>query len=666
MARAGCDQCLGCQMILRLPVLPRQAIRGARIVGRLLPLAALSVCLWLMAVHLRTVDLSAVWAAAAAIGTGPILLAMGLTAGSLAAVAGFELTARRMIGLAGPRGPAMRVGVAAVAIAQLAGFGALTAAFARWRGQPDLGLARATELSVVVSLAFMAALCTWAALALTVAQDLVGLSVGIAAVTVAMILKLAPGSRLPGLTPGCGAQVFIWTAIDIGFGAGVLFVLLPSDVFPGGSAFVAAYLAALVAGFLSQSPGGIGAFDLAFLALMPTPPDERLLAALLAYRLIYHVVPALAGVALLARPGRPSAPGPLQPARGPGLLRALARAPSGDWALVHQGAGVLLQAVPFGGWLVAPAGRWQVALGDPSGAATVTAFAQTARSVGQRPALYRVGTRTAVSARCAGWGVVRVAVEGWVDPRTWSPDAPACRSLRRKLRQATAAGLRIEVEPPDLPMTQMATLATLWAARHGGEKGFSMGRFAPGLVRQAVVVLAWQGPQLAGFVTLNRGQQCWTLDLMRQAPDAPDGTMQALVTAAVDAARAAGVPALSLACVPCPPDWIPHVLSRHLIRPGLQQFKASFAPQWAPRYLSTPNRFQLPLALAAIARAIHSPGPLHRDMVPPPSAHATTFGFDSPPLPCERAASFTTTAPAQQPARPPESRPHDQRPFPPA
>jgi phosphatidylglycerol lysyltransferase len=99
--------------------------------------------------------------------------------------------------------------------------------------------------------------------------------------------------------------------------------------------------------------------------------------------------------------------------------------------------------------------------------------------------------------------------------------------------------LRIVVEPADLPLVQMTTLATLWAARNGGEQGFSMGRFDPALVTRAVVVLAWDGARLVGFVTLNRGCDHWALDLMRLSDRAPDGTMQSLVSAGILAARAA-------------------------------------------------------------------------------------------------------------------------------
>ncbi|MCW8140897.1 MAG: hypothetical protein KIT58_18500 [Planctomycetota bacterium] len=68
-------------------------------------------------------------------------------------------------------------------------------------------------------------------------------------------------------------------------------------------------------GVLSHVPGGLGVFEGAVLALLtPYVPAHTVLGALLAYRVIYHVIPFLLAVALLAafelRPRARSAPSP--------------------------------------------------------------------------------------------------------------------------------------------------------------------------------------------------------------------------------------------------------------------------------------------------------------------------------------------------------------------
>jgi phosphatidylglycerol lysyltransferase len=98
----------------------------------------------------------------------------------------------------------------------------------------------------------------------------------------------------------------------------------------------------------------------------------------------------------------------------------------------------------------------------------------------------------------------------------------------------------------------------------------------------------------------------WTLDLMRHAPDMPDGTMQALVTHAILVAQAAGVAQLSLAAAPLPS------LRENGEDAGLARFKQGFAPRWQSLYLVAPGAVSLAITLAEIARAIHAPPPLRR------------------------------------------------------
>jgi len=153
----------------------------------------------------------------------------------------------------------------------------------------------------------------------------------------------------------------------------------------------------------------------------------------------------------------------------------------------------------------------------------------------------------------------------------------------------------------------MAGVAARWAKAHGGERGFSMGRWCPDYVAGQRVFLARHEGRVIAFVTLHESPGEWTLDLLRSLPDCPDGTMYALLTAAIDAARAAGIPRLSLAAVPCAQH---RRKARHPPDGGLTRFKAAFAPRWEPLYLCAPSCWALGLAAADIARAIFRPAPL--------------------------------------------------------
>jgi phosphatidylglycerol lysyltransferase len=104
---------------------------------------------------------------------------------------------------------------------------------------------------------------------------------------------------------------------------------------------------------------------------------------------------------------------------------------------------------------------------------------------------------------------------------------------------------------------------------------------------------------------------------MRHGRDMPEGTMHALVAAALADAKALGVPRLSLAGLPPLPDrrrrFAARMIATGLARlsgPGLHQFKASFAPAFVPQYIAAPRLTDLILGAVTIAARIRWPGPL--------------------------------------------------------
>ncbi|MBW7934077.1 MAG: lysylphosphatidylglycerol synthetase family protein, partial [Gemmatimonadaceae bacterium] len=92
------------------------------------------------------------------------------------------------------------------------------------------------------------------------------------------------------------ASSFDWLAAGT-----VLFVLLPADHPVPYGAFLGAFLLAQVVGLLSHVPGGIGIFESVIVLLMKDEiPPAGLVGALLAYRVVYYLVPLGAALALLA------------------------------------------------------------------------------------------------------------------------------------------------------------------------------------------------------------------------------------------------------------------------------------------------------------------------------------------------------------------------------
>jgi phosphatidylglycerol lysyltransferase len=155
-------------------------------------------------------------------------------------------------------------------------------------------------------------------------------------------------------------------------------------------------------------------------------------------------------------------------------------------------------------------------------------------------------------------------------------------------------------------------VADAWAARRGGERGFSMGRFDPDYIAAQRVYAARQAGRIIAFVTFHDHGRAWVLDLMRSVENAPNGTMHALVAAAIADAAGQKCRALSLAALPSGPrrDAFGIFAQRLVPADGLRQFKLSFAPRLAPRYLMAPTPSGLVLSGLDIIRRVHRPVPL--------------------------------------------------------
>ncbi|MDX9975811.1 MAG: bifunctional lysylphosphatidylglycerol flippase/synthetase MprF, partial [FCB group bacterium] len=100
----------------------------------------------------------------------------------------------------------------------------------------------------------------------------------------------------PGFAVG---QVLIASA-DLLAAAGVCYVLLPPGTGLSYIVFVGVFVVAILAGVVSQVPGGIGVFEtIVMLLLQPYLSGPPIVATLLAFRAIYYLVPLAVAAAVL-------------------------------------------------------------------------------------------------------------------------------------------------------------------------------------------------------------------------------------------------------------------------------------------------------------------------------------------------------------------------------
>ena len=591
--------------------MPASAAQQVRAAARFMRIAApfgiAALCLWVLHERLGDMDLRGLWDAAAQLSWMNWVGALIATAVSIWAVGRYDTVAHRHLGTGVADAPGRRAGMCAIAFSQTVGFGVVTGSFARWRLIPGLSPIVAVQLTGFVALSFLTALalliagsCLFTPFA--AGYDWISLLCLVLAGPLLAIAFFNPQIRFGRLSfrlPSLPAMWAIlgWTLLDTVAACTALYLLVPNAADIGWHLIFPAYLIALGAALLSGTPGGVGPFELTFLALLPSAPDMDLMVGIMAFRLVYFAVPALiAGMVLLFPPR--DAQEELEESPDRDLCPDRPRA---ETAIIDQNGGYVMRG-NLSDMAVLETDQVLVGLFDPvcgGRKADLTLLQQEAKARNLRPCLYKCTASIATTARRAGWKVIRVSAEAVLDPMSFSTKGSKRRQLRRKLRQAEKAGLRIEQAGDILPFAEMARIDAEWQASNGRAKGTTMGRFEPGYVAAQQVFLAWDGDRLAGFVSLHGANREWCLDLMRADRTAPDGTMHALICAALDAAKARNVPRLSLAAVTDPK------FRRGAC--GLEQFKRSFDPRWQPLYMAAPGWTSLALAAAELWRLVHRP-----------------------------------------------------------
>lgn len=617
---------------------------GLGLVGRLLarhlvPFALAALVLFLARERLMGIDWDEVWQASRQTSLWQWLGGLAATIVSFWALGHYDAVVHRMLGTGVDARQAGRSGMAAIAISQTIGFGLFTGSLVRWRLLPGLSLMAASKVTLTVAVSFLAAWAPITAAAVLaflwpgapIEQALMFLAASVIGLTGAglflvilqpRLILLGRSLRWPPLL--AVLRILALTAVDTGGAALALYVFLPADLAPALSMLLPAFLLALGAGLILGTPGGIGAFEAVLFGLLPMVPSENLAASILCYRAVYFAFPALlAGLMVLAGVGDHGrlAIAPAHPARpqNPRQAEVLIHR-QGQHDFLDDGQG---QA----GWLISRASNCEVALFDPICGPDATPvflerLIQHARAREALPALYKIGPRTAALARAARWHIHPMAEECWLAPASFNLMTPARAGLRRKLRHAQHAGISVACHgpygaPAQIPLAEMARIDRLWSHRHGGARGFSMGRFSEAYVAGQRIYLARAEGVVTAFVTFHESESEWTLDLVRQSEGTADGTIHSLIVAAIADAQALGVGRLSLAAVPLPGlglhGWSGHIaerLARLQGAQGLRQFKHSFAPHCTRQYFGARSRFALVWAAFDIVRAITRPRPL--------------------------------------------------------
>jgi phosphatidylglycerol lysyltransferase len=275
-------------------------------------------------------------------------------------------------------------------------------------------------------------------------------------------------------------------------------------------------------------------------------------------------------------------------------------------------------------------GRSWIAMGDPiaptpEGAADlVWRFKELVDEHRGTPVFYQVTPQLLPVYLDAGFSLVKLGEEAWVDLAKFTLEGGEGRKLRQTYAKMERTGAKLEIVPQaeaHKVLEELRDLSDAWLdARGTTEKGFSLGFWSDAyIVQHDLAVVRHEGRAVAFaniWKTADKGE--FSVDLMRHRPDAPQGIMDLLFIGLMQHAKAEGYRWFNLGMAPLS-GLSQHRLAslwarfgtfffRHADRlykfEGLRLFKSKFKPEWRPKYLAYPGVLQLPQVLIDVVALI--------------------------------------------------------------
>jgi uncharacterized membrane protein YbhN (UPF0104 family) len=303
---------------LKAVVLQKAPRSRARLkgLGVLVGVAIAVVAVFALTHAIKSVDYEEVFAAVRGTNASVVVLALALVATSYGSLTLYDLLALRTIGRSDvPYRIAALASFTSYPIAHGFGAVALISPVIRYRIYSHCGL----SVFDVANICFLTGLTFWlgnlTALGLSLLCDPTAISLidylppevsrwlavallfGIVAFLVwSWHSPRSLGLRRWSIRLPSGPVVLLQIAIgivDLGAAALAMYVLIPSGTDIGVFRLITVFVAAIVLGFASNAPAGIGVFDAATLIGLGDANKEPLIAGLLMFRFVYHVLPFL-------------------------------------------------------------------------------------------------------------------------------------------------------------------------------------------------------------------------------------------------------------------------------------------------------------------------------------------------------------------------------------
>lgn len=252
-----------------------------------------------------------------------IVLATVFTAGCYLALSGYDRIALRSIGKPLPWTRTVLGSVAAYALSHNLGFAPVTASYARHRVymRDGVGLADVARVVVLTGASFWLGVVLVMGLCLILVPDLIAsggwslshalqAAIGLMVVNLVVVylLLISRGWRtlgwgrwsapLPTLRDAVVQSAI--SLVEMALASAVLWILIPASTPADYVIVLVAYVSAFVMVLISHAPGGAGVLEAVVLVMLPTLGKSDVLSALILFRIIFHLVPLVVALAILA------------------------------------------------------------------------------------------------------------------------------------------------------------------------------------------------------------------------------------------------------------------------------------------------------------------------------------------------------------------------------
>ena len=290
--------------------------------GTFVSLTIACLALWILHHTLHEIRLSDVVQHLKALSAPSIILAFAITATSYFVVTGYDVLALHHIYRPLPYPRAALASFLASAFGNNIGFGLVTGGSMRYRIYSSVGLSALEiagvttmcSLTTILGMGFIFALSILLGsgegmesfirippeLRRTVGGGMMVLMVIYLTVTAIRPIELRTHNwsfRLPSARI-VSAQIGL-AALDLTLVAALIYVLLPSHTGTNFLAFLGVFALAMMAGSMSNVPGGIGVFETVLILGLPEIPPAALLGSVLLFRVIYYLTPLSMAALLL-------------------------------------------------------------------------------------------------------------------------------------------------------------------------------------------------------------------------------------------------------------------------------------------------------------------------------------------------------------------------------